>query len=496
MRSVRPLSIVHVIVILFFLLFSYLAVVRIHQLWASYFDLGIMHQTVFNTYKALQTGDMTRVLELTDPHGSGMQIKRMAIHNDLLLGLLAPLYFIHAGPETLLLVQVLIVTSGAYALYLIAKKKALSTVARGVFLVVVPLAFLMYPPLQRTLLYEFHAVVLATGFMLWMYYAWITRHRVWFVTFFILSMLTKEHVGFTIGGWLLVEALLRFYHGQKKPLGSSVFTDIIDRRVLLTVLLALVSFIYALCSTFAFIPSFRSGDEHFALSYFSKTSTGGSFIGQHISQFASYRTIDYLFRLFGPLGFLSFLSPLSLGAIPEIALNVLSSSSNQKNIFYHYTALITPWIFIGLIDTIHRVRNWKYVRWLPIVIILATLYLSYLDSPMPYSLKGTKIQWLPVAQELPDIRLWQQVLDRDEIKVSSVGQLAPYLTNRRYFYDFGPNYVKAEYILIRLKEVYDYPDKARLIPAYEQLQKDEKYSQIYKNGDVEVYRRKVEETTR
>ena len=93
-RSVRPLPILYLIILIFVISFIFLSIARLHQLWASYFDLGIMHQTVFNTYKALQTGDFSRILELTDPHGSGLQIKRMAIHNDMLLGLLAPLYFI------------------------------------------------------------------------------------------------------------------------------------------------------------------------------------------------------------------------------------------------------------------------------------------------------------------------------------------------------------------------------------------------------------------
>jgi uncharacterized membrane protein len=111
---------------------------------------------------------------------------------------------------------------------------------------------------------------------------------------------------------------------------------------------------------------------------------------------------------------------------------------------------------------------------------------------MPYSIKNENGLWGPAAKELDDIRLWQQILARDEIKVSAVGQFAPYLTNRRYFYDFGKNYDKADYVLIRLTEVYDYPEKAILVPVYLQLQKDERYRQIYKNDGVEVYKRKTD----
>jgi uncharacterized membrane protein len=257
-------------------------------------------------------------------------------------------------------------------------------------------------------------------------------------------------------------------------------------------LLAIGCFAYTLWSTFSYIPSFRSGSDHFALSYFAKSSDGGSFISQHLTQFLSYQTIDYMFRVFGPVGFISILSPLSLATIPEILLNLLSHSPQQKSLYFHYSALITPWVFIALIDVIARLRHIRITRYLPIILIIGLAILSYYDSPMPYSIRNENGLWGPATKELPDIRLWQQILARDEIKVSAVGQFAPYLTNRRYYYDFGKNYDKADYVLIRLTEIYDYPEKDVLVPVYLQLQKDERYRQIYKNDGVEVYKRKTD----
>jgi len=85
--------------------FSYFTILRYKTLYASYYDLGIMHQTVFNTYKAISTGDWSRFLEMTSTTGSE-QIKRMAIHNDPLLAFFAPFYFIHSR-SNLLIIQLL-----------------------------------------------------------------------------------------------------------------------------------------------------------------------------------------------------------------------------------------------------------------------------------------------------------------------------------------------------------------------------------------------------
>src|SRR3989344_3918794 len=67
----------------YILYFSLFGIMRYEKLYSHYFDLGIMQQTVYNTYQGIRTGDMSRILEVTDPHGSTDQVKRMAIHNDV-----------------------------------------------------------------------------------------------------------------------------------------------------------------------------------------------------------------------------------------------------------------------------------------------------------------------------------------------------------------------------------------------------------------------------
>jgi uncharacterized membrane protein len=153
---------------------------RIHILWASYFDLGIMQQTVYNTYRSIQTLDPSRFLMLTDPHESGRQINRIAIHNDVLLAAIAPLYYIHSGPETLLVVQTIVLASGALALFFIVKENTKRWQADQKQIVdwlsiSVPLSYLLYYPIERTNLYEFHAVTLSTALILWMYLAYLKK---------------------------------------------------------------------------------------------------------------------------------------------------------------------------------------------------------------------------------------------------------------------------------------------------------------------------------
>ncbi len=435
---------------------------------------------------SLREASASRMLELTDPHGSGRQIKRMAIHNDVILGLLAPLYFIYEGPETLLILQILVSASGAYALYKIVRKKQLDTTSKGTWVWLIPLLYLFYPPLERVTLYEFHAVSLCLGLVPWMYYAWICKRYRWFGLFLILTMLTKEHVGLTIGVWMLVE-LYRSVGRSHVPL-SRWTRHRWNIGKWLIILMGLSAVAYSLWSVFILMPSYRS-DSHFALSYFGKDPVYGHILFQYLTKLTSFETLKYSTLVFGPLAFASLLSPIALVTLPDLLINLLSSSPQMQSFYFHYTALITPWVFIALIDTLDRLKHARWICYLPLMCVVGTLFFGYLDSPLPYSLKNETALLGASASELSDIALFRQIVSRDDIAVSATGQFAPYLTSRRYYYDFGPHYEKATYVLLRLREIYEYAEKDKLVPVYEKLQHDPHYSRIYKNGDVEVYQR-------
>jgi len=45
--------------------------------------------------------------------------------------------------------------------------------------------------------------------------------------------------------------------------------------------------------------------------------------------------------------------------------------------------------------------------------------------------------------------------------------------------------------MIRKNEIYNYPEKKKLIPIYEDLVRNKKFIKIYTRGDVEVYKREM-----
>ena len=67
--------------------------------------------------------------------------------------------------------------------------------------------------------------------------------------------------------------------------------------------------------------------------------------------------------------------------------------------------------------------------------------------------------------------------------------MAPLFASRRYFYNFSQDYYLADYVVLNVDEIYNYPGKDALIPVYERLQKDKRFKFIYKNENLEVYKK-------
>jgi len=419
--ATTPLFIVASAYLTYLIIFYLYSLKRLQMLWASYFDLGIMHQTVWNTYKAIQAFDFSRMLTLTDPHGSGMQIYRMAIHADYAMAAIAPFYFINSGPETLLFVQTAVLASGAIAIYFIVKNvlfEKLSEKSLNVALVVSPILYLANFAVQRTNYYEFHAVTLATAAILWMYAAYV--YKKYFVAFLlgVFAMLTKEQVGFSMSVFLFVEFVLetnlvyRIWKNRSLAFfvkNKSFFT----KKAIILLTLSMLSFVYVLITVFYVMPYFRQGNDHFALSYFTKSESKSivDTIGLYFGRLFSLGALKYISMLLGAVFFVPIFSIYLLPVVPEVLMNLISESSNMRNFYYQYTALITPWIFIACIYSVGTIiKKFKInFYFLIIVLILSTIYLSYLESPLFYSKRGGSLFPLSQAKEQMDIHMWQQV---------------------------------------------------------------------------------------
>ncbi|MDP4011338.1 MAG: DUF2079 domain-containing protein [Candidatus Roizmanbacteria bacterium] len=529
LRKNLPFILLFIGIFSYILYFSLFSILRYEKLYSHYFDLGIMHQTVYNTYQGIRTGDFSRILEMTDPHGSAEQVKRMAVHNDVFLLFLAPFYFIHDGPATILIIQSIVLGLGALFVFLIAQKIFKKYTNAQYFALVFAYGYLLYPPLQKANNFDFHAVTLATTFLLGMYYFLLKKRYMWSLIFAGVSMLTKEQVGLTVaffGAYTIFDSAkehVSFSRAtfKKFVFGSSLLSKIkhffTKKQNRFGLFLFIIGVLWVIVSIKIIIPHFRMG-EHFAMKYFQYLRNTPMKI---IPVIFRYETFHYIFILLMPLGLLSLFAPFQLFiALPDIAMNVLSTNSNMRNIYFHYDSVITPFVFISAMYGAHTlleskfsvlIRGTKHIAHLiklpkgivQIVsrlkhdpehvvmsfligsIVVASLYMS----PLPWGHHKDMFPWGPYPEKYADIKLWKMYLSDESIKVSTTGHLAPHFTSRRYFYNFAEGYDLAAYVVIDRSEIHQGFQTELKSAEYEKILHDWRYIKMYDVHDIEVYKK-------
>lgn len=447
------------LILSYIFIFSYLSIIRNLSFNSHYYDLGIMQQTVYNTSKG-------RILEMTNPVNRE-NINRIAIHFDPILAIFAPVYWIYPKPEVLLIAQTIIIAFGALAVYLIAVR----SLKNKLFALIFAFLYLSYYPLQFANLFDFHAVMFLPALLLFAFYFIEIKKYKSAILFIIISLFTKENVGLT----LLFLGLYLLFIKKEKILGSLISASS------LLVFASLVFYV---------IPFFRQG-EHFALKYFSL-----NLIDIPI-KLLSIESFNYLIGLFSPLSFLVILSPIQLLiAFPEFLINLLSSYGNMRAFYFQYTSMLIPFIFIAAIYGFAKIKS-KLV----IVIVLGvSIIVNYYNGPfnqLSFSINKNKLKTVDV---------WQKKLANDQIKVSTTPRLAPFFTNRRYYFNFlfdpgfwdmnlaeadiikdVAKYEKADYVIIATDEVVK--ENSFEHKFYLHLKENKKFKLIYKDTDIEVYKK-------
>lgn len=306
---------------LFSTVFGWLSLAR-HAAYQSHaFDLGNVDQAVWNTAHG-------SLLRFTDMAVNGRVLtSRLAIHVEPLLVAIAPLFWALPGPRTLLVLQALVVASGALPLYLLAVRVLGSSWVAVAF----PLAYLAHPSLQNAVLDDFHAVTFSAAFLGWAIYALWTDRIGLFAVSAVLAAATKEEVGLIaamLGIWLFLRG--RRAVGVGALVGGTGW-------FLLAVLLI--------------VPHFNPGGQSPYLARYAYLGHGfrGVLTGivlhpdRVLAALASPDRQAYLLYLTHPLGLVPLLgAPVLLLGLPVLAINLLSADPTMYSGFYQYSAELVP----------------------------------------------------------------------------------------------------------------------------------------------------------
>ncbi|MFD5326390.1 DUF2079 domain-containing protein [Streptomyces sp. NPDC127092] len=288
-------------------------------------DLGIFEQSV-RAYAELRA-------PIVDIKGPGFLI--LGDHFSPVTALLAPLYWVWSSPLALLLAQAALFAGSAVVVGRTAQQ-VLGSRAAGISLTV---AYGLSWGLQEAVKSDFHEIAFAVPLLALACRALLLGRWNAVVGWSVPLVLVKEDMGLTVA---MVGAVL-FVKGQKR-LGAA---------------LAGFGAAFFALTVLVLIPAASRVGQY---DYWAKIEKGGdgaevSFLDSVLGAFQHGEKWEMLLFLVAVTGFLCLRSPLMLLVLPTLAWRFLSHDPNHWGMFWHYSAILMPVVFLALVDAVREVRT-------------------------------------------------------------------------------------------------------------------------------------------
>jgi len=347
-------------IIIYMLLFGLISYFNYVFYGFSDFDLAIHAQSVWNI---LHGSIDSSILGIPFPGN----------HMALILFLVAPFYAIFPCPLLLLFIQTTVLAMGAMGIYLLAKKELSEKWAAAL-----AASYLVYPPLIYMNLYEFHPVALASSFLIFMMYFYKTENFKEFFAFLALTLLCQENLSLVI----MAFAAYAFIDGRR---GRWVWTPLALGTVYFILIIVII------------MPRLNKNTIQFWQLY-ANLGDSPSNIALNIIRhpvltlriMTNPDKLAFVSSLFGPLGFLSILNPLTLlPSLPILIQRLLSDRFTETKIIFHYQAEFIPFVFVSAIYGIRRMLAWRFkvAHLLPIIILAVFPISAMISSDIPLRMK-------------------------------------------------------------------------------------------------------------
>ena len=425
-ETVAP-YIISIMVATYAAVFVYLSILSHDAFQTHAFDMGNMDQAVWNTMEG-------RWFRFTNWDGG---TSRLAAHMEPILILVAQFYRLANTPNTLLVLQSIVIALGALPAYWLARDKLKNHMAALAF----GAAYLLMPAVQSANLFEFHAVSFSASLLLYSFYF---AHKRSYVPFFIaafLAMSTKEQVPLAV-----------------TLMGLYVLIIQRSRRVgAVTILVALTWFFVAVE---LIIPAYN---PERVSPYVSRYGYLGSTPGQILMALFTNPAkllgmafqptkLEYIRTLLAPTAYLAALSPLTLVmALPDLSINIFSNFPTMYGGSAHYGAVIAPFVVIsaiyGAAFLVNLVRLGAPALVQPTVCLLGVvIFLSSANS-------SAQEVFLPLADRFPRVTTHQHLAQRlitripASAGVSASSVLNPHVSHRERLYLF-PTVKDADYVFL------------------------------------------------
>ena len=435
-----------------------------HALFQSgAFDLGIFDQAVY----LISQGE--------PPISSFLGFHILGDHAALVFYPLALLYKIYPDVHWLLAVQAIALALGAWPTWSLARHAKL-TERQAVAIATV---YLLYPLVFNLNLFDFHPEVIALPALLGAILAARLGKTVWFCLAIITILSCKAVLALTVaamGVWLLIFEKKRLYGAIALFAGVAWFVIATG---------GIIPFFGGVLATVGrHLPRYNylgSSVWEIARNLLFKP-------GLLLGRVFSLDTLGYLALLLSPVIWglsQKQLTPL-VGAIPTLAINILSEAPAQHNLVHHYSLPILPFLLVAVISSLSAGRGWLRSGWSialwSLVAFLALAKYGYFGSIYLNSLDT----WQVTREAIAQVQTKGGVL--------TTADIAPHLTHRRLvnFTDANSppaNLAEFDYVLLNLRHPGWLSNQEFATNLVNQLKNTQQFQLSYQRDDVYLFGR-------
>ncbi|HBH16916.1 MAG TPA: hypothetical protein DDW92_01490 [Candidatus Veblenbacteria bacterium] len=186
-RSIKRknlLLIVFMTMVIYTVIFGFLSIYRYDVFAVNIYDLGNMEQALWNTVH----GDFMR---MTTHYPAET---RLAFHVEPIMLLVSAFYFLWQDPRLLLLLQTILLASGALAVFLLTER-----ILKFEFIaLLMAIAYLLNPALHQANLFDFHPLVFGTIFILYAFYFFLKEKYPLSLVLFLLAAFCREEIALMV----------------------------------------------------------------------------------------------------------------------------------------------------------------------------------------------------------------------------------------------------------------------------------------------------------
>ena len=343
-------------IILYIIILSSFSIAKHRNFRSFAWDLGIYNQAVWTTAMGgsiFQYNCESFLVESGSFFG---------VHFSPILYILVPFYRIFPWPETLLVVQTIILGLSALPLYLITRDLINDYTA-----LFVSFLYLVNPVVHGINCYDFH-VQCFLPFLAFssIYYLNRNEWKPYFVSS-LLSLMVEEHFLYTMTFFIFAFLTRSFIASHRR---DNIFTKESSYQVAL--LAAIFYWAMLSSSIIRFFNPIKSpilvaGRHYNVLGVNDPAKIPGYILAKPQAaldalKFNLFDKFMYLLQIFGPVSFLSFLSPVILvSTLPWFAISLLSNYLPYYSIGYQYPAYVVPFIYISFIKGLNVLKT-RYKR--------------------------------------------------------------------------------------------------------------------------------------